>query len=49
MRFINRDWTKTEHDDWLLNVQPLLTENTESVPIYHDSQLVGWKIQMRFE
>lgn len=55
--FIARDKTRTEEDDWKLNVQPKLDETSESVPIYDPpptgwiGQLVltGWKIQSKFE
>ena len=50
--FINRDWNRTEHDDFQLNVLPRLGETTEALPIYHDingnNTLVGWKIIVRF-
>jgi len=48
-RIINRDYNRTEHDDFVLNVQPLLTDTTETVPVYHDGAVVGWKIQFRYE
>lgn len=35
-RFINRDWTRTVHDDFVLNVEPLMTATTETIPIYDD-------------
>ncbi len=48
--FINRDWTRTEKDDWKLNVQPRLGETSESVAVYdNEGNVVGWKIQGRFE
>lgn len=46
---INRDWTRTEHDDFLLNVEPRMTETTETVPVYNDGQVVGWKMQGHYE
>lgn len=47
--FINRDWRRTEHDDVELNVKPRLSESTEAYPIYHEEELIGWKIQTRYE
>lgn len=47
--FIQRDFTRTMHDDFVLNVQPKLTDTTETVPVYHDGQVVGWNIKGRYE
>ena len=43
-RFIQRDWTRTEHDDWLLNIEPNLDRLTEAIFIGF-----GWIIQYRNE
>lgn len=58
-RFINRDYTRTEEDDFKLNVQPQLREHKEAVPqhvrlsdadgIDDDLTLVGWTIQPQYE
>jgi len=49
--FINRDYSRTEHDDWILHIQPLLANTKESVEVYHptDHCIVGWTIQNRYE
>ena len=47
--FIRRDQRRPEHDDYVLNVQPLEGRYNESLPIYKDSVLVGWLIQSRYE
>ena len=47
--FISRDYNRTLHDDWVLNVQPRLSERSESVELYVDGEVVGWKVQVRFE
>lgn len=47
--FINRDYSRTEHDDWALNVCPKLHSCNESIEVYIDSVVVGWKIQWKFE
>ena len=48
-RMIHRDYNRTERDDFLLNVQPILTDTTETVPVYANGAIVGWKIQFRYE
>jgi N-methylhydantoinase B/oxoprolinase/acetone carboxylase alpha subunit len=47
--FVNRDYSRTERDDFLLNVQPHLTDTTETVPVYKDGKIVGWDIKGRYE
>jgi hypothetical protein len=54
--FINRDWTRTEEDDFKLNVLPRLNASTEAVPQYtrdyehHEPWLIiGWNLQPRGE
>lgn len=51
--FINRDFTRTEHDDWILNIQPKLDSRSESVEMKYMYRgtwiLAGWKIQTRGE
>lgn len=46
---ILREYNRTEHDDWILNVQPKLRDNQESIDIVIAGKLVGWKIQYQFE
>lgn len=50
-KFINRSYNRTEHDDYVLNVQTYLEENQEAVPVFHPTEgyIVGWKIQTWFE
>lgn len=50
--FINRNYSRTESDDFKLNVADKIKENgLEAVPVHNpgDGQLVGWKIQSRYE
>ena len=48
--FINRDWSRTEQDDYVLNIESKLNSTNEAVPQYsEDGTLMGWKIQTRFE
>ena len=48
--FIQRDWDRTESDDWQLNVQPRLNNSTESLEIRDENgELFGWRIQSRGE
>lgn len=56
--FVNRNWNRTEEDDFKLNVEPLLRDNKEAVPylievIYPPTptgtRVVGWKIQDQYE
>jgi hypothetical protein len=49
MNFIPRDTSRTESDDWLLNVQPRLGPYTEALPVTQQGVVVGWKIQSRYE
>lgn len=49
MMFVNRDWNRTEDDDWKHNIQPRLSQYSESVPVHNEGKIVGWKIQNRFE
>ena len=47
---ILRDFSRTEHDDFVLNVAHHLNEHTEAVPVYDKyGELVGWRIQQRYE
>lgn len=49
-QFVRRDFTRTEHDDYVLNVQPLEGKFNESLPVYsEDEKIVGWLIQSRYE
>lgn len=57
--FVNRDWKRTEGDDFALNVQPLLRDGKEAIPQYADQPkigsstlppvVVGWKIVNQYE
>jgi hypothetical protein len=52
--YINRNWKRSESDDFKLNVQDHIKENTEAVPVYAtddngDHYLCGWRIQLRYE
>jgi hypothetical protein len=52
--FIQRNWERTEHDDYVLNVEPRLKDSTnEAVPIYQVSLservILGWHIQRQYE
>lgn len=47
---ILRDFSRTESDDWKLNVQDYIGEMEESVEIHDsDGKVAGWKIQSRYE
>lgn len=48
-RIIHRDYSRTEHDDFVLNVQPLLSKTTETMPIYANGVVAAWKVQFRYE
>jgi hypothetical protein len=47
--FINRDWNRTEHDDFELNVNPKLNGNLTAVPWYVEGEMVGWKLIPSYE
>ena len=54
--FIQRNYNRTEHDDFVLNVQNHLRDDKEVVPIYDRLQkdedslvLLGWLIQRKYE
>ena len=47
--FINRDYNRTEHDDYALNVEHKLDATHDAVPAYYDGAIVGWHIQARYE
>lgn len=47
--FINRDWNRTEHDDFELNIKTRMSENSEAVPMYVGDKIVGWTIRTRYE
>lgn len=46
---VNRDWSRTEHDDYVLNVEPRLSPYSEAAPVIVDGAVVAWKIQARYE
>lgn len=48
-QFVRRDFLRTEHDDYILNVQPLEGNDKESLPIYEEEKIIGWLIQSRYE
>ncbi len=45
--FIQRDYSRTEHDDFVINVEKHCGDNKEAVPVYHPEEgyVMGWKIQ----
>ena len=48
MLFINRDWNRTESDDFKLNVEKFIGKDNRSVAVPQYSakgELMGWKIQ----
>ena len=48
--FIQRDWTRTEHDDFALRVVPLLGQWDGAVPVHDEAGVVlGWKIKPVYE
>lgn len=48
--FINRDFARTEHDDFVLNVQPYIGEYEGATKIYdNNGNLLGWKITDMYE
>jgi hypothetical protein len=51
MWIIKRNFEKTEHDDYVLNVKYILSSTTEALPLYDPENgiLTGWKIQSRYE
>lgn len=50
MRFINRDWRRTEHDDFVLNVEPILSPTIWATPHYgSNGELLGWQIKGAYE
>jgi len=49
-RFIQRDWDRSESDDWQINVQPKLNNSLKSLEIRDENgELFGWRIQGRGE
>lgn len=53
IRFINRNYKYNEHDDFIRNVDSLITvwKNLEAIPIYNDKDglILGWIIQHKKE
>lgn len=48
--FIQRDYERSEHDDFALNVQHKLDNTHDAIPLYtYEGDLVGWYIQSRYE
>jgi len=50
MTIIKRNPDRTEHDDFILNVQPHMGEQDGATPIYNaDGVVVAWQIKPMFE
>jgi len=48
--FVNRDWTRSEHDDFALNVSRYMGKYDWATPIYNINGIViGWKIKPAYE
>lgn len=48
--FINRNYSRTEEDDFKLNVEDQLRDTKEAVPIYNnEGDLVGWRVQWKYD
>lgn len=48
--FVARTFERTEHDDFVLNVQNKVDEFSDAVPVYDsENKMIGWKIKSRFE
>lgn len=47
--FINRNFSRTEADDFKLHVQPHMSKNEWAEPVYSDNQLIGWKLISAYE
>ncbi len=48
--FIIRDFSRTEHDDFLLNVEDHIRDQKEAITIYNqEGNIIGWKIQDMYE
>ena len=48
--FIIRDFSRTEHDDFLLNVEDHIRDQKEAITIYNQwGNIIGWKIQDMYE
>jgi len=48
--FINRNYNRTEHDDFVLNILPYISSYGEAVEVCdEEGNVVGWKIQNRYE
>lgn len=49
-RFFRRDFRRTEHDDFVLNVQPSMTKFEGATPQYtKDGEMVGWTVAPLWE
>lgn len=46
---IARDYQRTEHDDFVLNVQDNIGNQEEAIPIVSGNTTIGWKIQPKYE
>lgn len=48
--FIQRDYNRTERDDWTINVQPHIGIGYGSVQVYDEpGEVVGWSIEPIYE
>ena len=47
--FINRNWTRTEHDDFVLNIQSKLSDSIWATPIHIHGTLMGWELMGAYE
>jgi hypothetical protein len=48
--YINRNYERTEHDDYTLNVEPRLSGTLGAVQIYDGKGvIVGWEIKSIYE
>ena len=48
--FINRDWTRTERDDFVLNIEPRLGKYDGAIEVRtEEGQLIGWHIKPIYE
>jgi hypothetical protein len=49
MRIIKRNFERTEHDDYVLNVQPYVGKYEETIEFRDENgNIVGWRIQPRY-
>ena len=46
---IHRDYSRTESDDFKLNVEDHINNTTWALPVRVDGRLVGWKLVPAYE